>query len=101
MTARAVMARSGRQAGCFSGKAMTKRNSKSRAGRGRGPTERARPAWIWIGVAVLGLLAVVAAASLWPRTGQAPQVSEARLASDPSLGPATAPLTLVEYGDFG
>ena len=64
-------------------------------------TPLARQRWLWIGAALLGLVAVVAAINFWPRAGATSQLGAARLASDPSLGPATAPITLVEYGDFG
>jgi protein-disulfide isomerase len=42
---------------------------------------------------------------VWPRS-QTDQkaisaLSAARLAADPAIGPANAPVTLVEYGDFG
>jgi protein-disulfide isomerase len=46
-------------------------------------------------------VAVVAAVNFWPRAGASPQLNTARLASDPTLGPASAPITPVEYGDFG
>jgi protein-disulfide isomerase len=37
---------------------------------------------------------------LWPRSGP-PPMSAARLATDPFLGPASAKVTIIEYGDFG
>jgi protein-disulfide isomerase len=37
---------------------------------------------------------------LWPHAS-VPPLSAARLALDPSLGPANAPVSLIEYGDFG
>ena len=80
---------------------MAKQSSiRHKRGNGRsvGP---ARQRWLWVGAALLGLVAIAAAVNYWPRTGAPPQLSAARLASDPSLGPAGAPITLVEYGDFG
>ena len=51
------------------------------------------------GVGALALLAL-AAFIFWPRPQSEP-VSPARLADDPSLGPTSAPVTIVEYADFG
>jgi protein-disulfide isomerase len=51
-------------------------------------------------VVVIGVLAI-AAYLLWPRNSAVPALSAARLAADPSIGPANAPVTLIEYGDFG
>ncbi len=82
---------------------MAKHNTNRRPRGQRHPAHSARRRWLWVGAALLGLVAVVAAvnAQRGPRAGAAPQLSAARLASDPTLGPAGAPLTLVEYGDFG
>jgi protein-disulfide isomerase len=64
---------------------------------------RRRRQWLTIAAVVLGLVVIVYFA--WPRsqTGHtaAPALSAARLAADPSIGPANARVTLVEYGDFG
>ena len=50
---------------------------------------------------VVGLVLLLAAAYLlWPRP-QALAVSPERLNNDPSLGPPDAPVTIIEYGDFG
>ena len=84
---------------------MTKRASNRPS-----PRHPARPArrrwrwaarWNWVGAALVGLVAVAAAVSFWPRAGGVAPLSAARLARDPSLGLASAPITLVEYGDFG
>jgi len=52
-----------------------------------------------IGVTVVAVL-VLGAFVFWPRPSAEP-VEASRLADDPALGPATAPVTIVEYGDFG
>ncbi len=80
---------------------MAKHGSKRPTRNKRHPTGPASSRWLWVGAALLGLAAVVAAANYWQRSSASPQLSAARLASDPTLGPAGAPLTLVEYGDFG
>jgi protein-disulfide isomerase len=58
-----------------------------------------RQRWLRAAVGLLALFAL-AAFVFWPRP-QAEPVSPARLADDPSLGPANAPVTIVEYADFG
>jgi len=80
---------------------MAKHNSNRHA---RGKRHQAGPTgqrWLWVAAAVLGLVVVAAAVNYRPRASGAPQLSAARLASDPTLGPASAPITLVEYGNFG
>ena len=67
----------------------------------RHPARPARRRWLWASAALVGLVAVAAAVSFWPRAGGVAPLSAARLARDPSLGLASAPITLVEYGDFG
>lgn len=52
-----------------------------------------------IGIVLVGALLLVAFI-FWPRPQQV-TVDPARLALDPSLGPTTAPVTIIEYGDFG
>lgn len=61
--------------------------------------ERGRQRWLMFGsVAIAALLA--GAYMLW-RPSQEGKVDAARLSDDPALGPKTAPVTIVEYGDFG
>jgi len=52
-----------------------------------------------IGLGLFALFALVAFV-FWPQP-KAGAVSPERLADDPSLGPASAPATIIEYGDFG
>ena len=55
----------------------------------------------WLTTSLVGVVAVIVGALLlWPRPPAKP-VDAARLANDPSLGPATAAVTIIEYGDFG
>jgi protein-disulfide isomerase len=55
----------------------------------------------WIAPAVLaGGVVLLAAYLLWPRPHAQP-LSAARLAEDPAIGPSNAPITIVEYADFG
>jgi len=67
--------------------------------RERRRTSRERSGWLTIGLIVVAAV-VVGAVALWPRP-KAVSVDAARLADDPALGPATAKVTIVEYGDFG
>lgn len=63
---------------------------------------RARPSrsrWLMIGgVAIAAMIGGAAVVLLRP---QAAPVEAVRLSDDPALGPETAPVTIVEYGDFG
>jgi protein-disulfide isomerase len=61
---------------------------------------RVRRRWISLG-AIAAVLAVVFVGYLLRPHAAVPPLSAARLALDPSLGPADAPITLIEYGDFG
>lgn len=62
--------------------------------------ERRQPQkYLRIGAAVIGL-ALILGYFLWPRP-QAQAVSADRLNDDPFIGAADAPVTIVEYGDFG
>lgn len=73
--------------------------NKRRRMRERRRQKMQRQRWLSVAAGLLALFAL-AAFVLWPRS-QAETVSPARLADDPSLGPADAPVTIVEYGDFG
>jgi hypothetical protein len=53
---------------------------------------------VFLLVGILALLGM--AAWLWLRPRPAP-LSPTRLADDPARGPANAPVTIIEYGDFG
>lgn len=61
--------------------------------------KRKRQKYLRIGVIVVGL-ALLAGYFLWPRP-QAQAVSQDRLDDDPYIGSINAPVTIVEYGDFG
>lgn len=67
--------------------------------RERRRANRPRRDWLTIGLAVVAVL-IVGALLVWPRPRAAP-VDAARLADDPALGPPTAKVTIIEYGDFG
>jgi protein-disulfide isomerase len=54
--------------------------------------------WIGYGALVVALAAALFFATARP---QAQPLAQIRLASDPSLGPGNAKVTIVEYGDFG
>jgi hypothetical protein len=57
-----------------------------------------RRRWLRVGVAAIGLL-LLGVLAVAPRSTVSPPVD--RLADAPSIGPATAPITIVQYGDFG
>jgi protein-disulfide isomerase len=61
--------------------------------------KRKRQRYLRVSLLVIGI-ALVAGYFLWPRP-QAQAVSQDRLQDDPALGPPTAAVTIVEYGDFG
>ena len=62
---------------------------------------RSRSQWILAAVAAVIVIGGVILLSNSNPTMSATSVSAARLNEDPSLGPANAPVTLMEYGDFG
>lgn len=59
-----------------------------------------KSAWKWLGGLLVLALIGGAIWVLWPKSG-ASQNASANLNHEPSLGPADAPVTLIEYGDFG
>lgn len=82
---------------------MSKRSHKrpNRRRRRRAAAQAQRSRRIRIAGFALLALAAVAALILW-RNATAPQLSEALAETPPNLlGPADAPVTIVEYGDFG
>jgi protein-disulfide isomerase len=60
---------------------------------------RQRQKYLRIGAVIIGF-AMIVGYFLWPRP-QAQAVSPDRLNDDPFIGTADAPVTIVEYGDFG
>jgi protein-disulfide isomerase len=50
---------------------------------------------------VIAVIIFVVVMIFWSQSSQAPLLSAARLASDPSLGSPSAKVTIIEYGDFG
>ena len=77
---------------------MAKRNVKRSVRRAR--REAARKRQQRSTYLLLGLLLAAAGGYLfWPRT-PAPEVPQARLENNPIYGPADAPVTITEFGDF-
>jgi protein-disulfide isomerase len=75
------------------------RNRKRAHPTKRTPSGVKRP-WQWLGGILVLALIGGAIWLLWPKTGTS-QNASANLINEPSLGPADAPVTLIEYGDFG
>jgi protein-disulfide isomerase len=65
-----------------------------------GEQRGSRPGWRRLAVALLVVVALGAAGVLWPRTTSGSGAAGS-LTDEPSLGPADAPVTIIEYGDFG
>jgi protein-disulfide isomerase len=65
-----------------------------------GPVSPTRHRLRWLGGLLVLALIVGAIWVLWPKSS-APQSAPANLNNEPALGPADAPVTLIEYGDFG
>ena len=83
------------------------KSSKSRRSHGKDDTQpRVWQHWPWllaaggilVIVTVAGLAAVYSAQTITPTQTATPAPAAA---GDPSRGPASAPVTLIEYGDFG
>jgi len=74
-------------------------NGIKQSARERRRANRQRRDWLTIGLVGV-VVVIVGALLLWPRP-QARSADAARLADDPVFGPATAAVTIIEYGDFG
>lgn len=79
---------------------MSKDHRKSRKQIRRGSQRSQKNMRQWIGFGALALILLVAVFFLSSRPKAGP-LSEARLAANPTLGPDSAKVTIVEYGDFG
>jgi protein-disulfide isomerase len=75
------------------------RDAKQSSAPGSAASATGRPGR-WLGGLLVLALIVGAIWVLWPKSG-ASQNASANLNTEPSLGPADAPVTLIEYGDFG
>jgi protein-disulfide isomerase len=81
---------------------MTKKSRKNRAKRRRRKIAHQPQGRSWQKTAAVGaVVAVMLFAGLLLTRPSAPAADAAVLADEPALGPATAPVTIVEYGDFG
>ncbi len=78
---------------------MSKKKSQKQIRREKIRAERARKKWLSYGA--LGLMVVALIAFLATRPPKAPPLDETRLASNPSIGLASAKATITEFGDFG
>jgi protein-disulfide isomerase len=74
-------------------------NRKRAHSKKRTPSGVKRP-WKWLGGLLVLALIGGAIWILWPKSGTS-QNASANLNNEPSLGPVDAPVTLIEYGDFG
>lgn len=81
--------------GAAAGRQPTRRPGQRR--RARGARDRRG---VWTLAAVAAGVVVLIAYLVWPRA-HPQQLSPAQLANDPAIGPASAPVTIVEYADFG
>ncbi len=79
---------------------MSKDNRKSRKQVRRRNERSQRITRQWIGFGALALI-LIAAIFLVASRPKAQPLDEKRLASNPTLGPDSAKVTIVEYGDFG
>jgi protein-disulfide isomerase len=68
-------------------------------------TSQPNSLWRWLAAGVVGLILLLAGVWAWPGLnldGQSSSTAaEAFMTDYPSLGPETAPVTIVEYGDLG
>ncbi len=78
---------------------MSKKKSQKQIRREKIRAERARKKWLSYGA--LGLLGVALIAFIVTRPPKAPPLDDARLASNPTIGLASAKVTVTEFGDFG
>ena len=78
---------------------MSKQKSKKQIRREKVRAEKARKKWM--SYSALGLLVIALVAFIATRPPKAPPLDEARLASNPNIGLATAKVTVTEFGDFG
>src|SRR5689334_21025620 len=80
------------------------RGAVRQPGRRPGQRRRSRGArdrrGVWTLAAVAAGVVVLIAYLIWPRA-HPQQLAPAQLASDPAIGPVSAPVTIVEYADFG
>lgn len=74
------------------------RKSQKQLRQGKMRAQKTRKQWIGIGTVVLILIAVI----FWNASRPKAQLlDETRLAANPTLGPNSAQVTIVEYADFG
>ncbi|MBT3189057.1 MAG: DsbA family protein [Anaerolineae bacterium] len=78
---------------------MSKPKSKKQLRREKVRAEKERKKWMRYGA--IGLVLVAIVAFIVTRPPKAPPLDEARLASNPSIGLASAKVTVTEFGDFG
>ncbi|NQU30749.1 MAG: hypothetical protein HQ525_08790, partial [Anaerolineae bacterium] len=76
-----------------------KRKSQKKIRREKIRAEKGRKKWFGYGALALILIATIL--FITSRPPKAPPLDEARLASNPILGPDSAKVTITEYGDFG
>jgi len=80
---------------------MSKGNRKSQKQIRREKMRAQKAQKKWMGYGALGIIVIIAVLIISTRPPKAPPLDEARLASNPSLGPEGARVIITEYGDFG
>jgi protein-disulfide isomerase len=81
---------------------MTKKRRKNRAKSRKRKTVNQSQSRSWLKTAAIGaVVGVVLIGGLLLTRPSAPAAGAAVTANEPALGPPTAPVTIVEYGDFG